>query len=175
MSPPARILLLGMMGAGKSTIGELLSVRQGWPHVDNDQALEDLSGLSREELEDLPVTTLHALEAEHARRLCEMVPPVIAGVAASIADSPDVMALLADAGFCVYLAQSPESVLSRVGRTGVGRQVLRQGGSAAAALSEQFSRRDPVFRSHAALVLDAGRPPQENVDRIVDAWTTWSA
>ena len=163
-----------MMGAGKSTVGERLSVRRGWPHVDNDRALEELSGLSQSELQDVPVTRLNSLEAEHARRLCEADPPMIAGVAASVADDPVAMDLLADAGFLVYLALTPDSALARVGRAGPGRQIL-DGEHAVATLRERFSRRDPVFRSHADLVLDASRPPEEICDRIVEAWTGWSS
>lgn len=163
-----------MMGAGKSTVGDLLSARLDWPHVDNDTALEELSGLSRAELALLPVDRLHSLEAEHARRMCDADPPLIAGVAASVADDPAVMDLLASSGFCVYLALTAESALARVGKEGVGRQVL-DGGGAATTLSERFSRRDPVFRSHAALVVGASRPPEESSDRIVDAWTAWSS
>jgi shikimate kinase len=39
MSPPrspARVLLIGMMATGKSTVGREIAARTGWPYVDND-------------------------------------------------------------------------------------------------------------------------------------------
>ena len=36
---PARVLLIGMMGAGKSTTGHLLAARLGWPYLDSDDEI----------------------------------------------------------------------------------------------------------------------------------------
>ena len=36
-----RILLVGLMGSGKSTVGRRLSARTGWPYLDNDQLVAE--------------------------------------------------------------------------------------------------------------------------------------
>jgi tRNA splicing ligase len=41
---PCRVVLIGMMGSGKSTIGRLLAAKTGWPYYDNDELLAMLSG-----------------------------------------------------------------------------------------------------------------------------------
>ncbi|HET7529742.1 MAG TPA: shikimate kinase, partial [Mycobacteriales bacterium] len=44
MSGPDRVLLVGMMGAGKTTVGTALGVVLGWPYLDNDELLERAVG-----------------------------------------------------------------------------------------------------------------------------------
>jgi shikimate kinase len=58
-----KLLLIGPMGAGKSTIGKILAQELNWPYFDNDTELSQLSGLSAEELGEMPVAELHVLEA----------------------------------------------------------------------------------------------------------------
>ena len=63
-----RILLVGLMGSGKSTVGRRLSARTGWPYLDNDQLVAEVSGrpapaLIADEGED----ELHAIEVAGLR------------------------------------------------------------------------------------------------------------
>ena len=39
-----RIFLIGLMGSGKTTIGRRLAARTGWPYVDNDALVQDVTG-----------------------------------------------------------------------------------------------------------------------------------
>ena len=45
-----RIVLLGMMGSGKSSVGRALSDRTGWPFVDNDALVERATGRTARQL-----------------------------------------------------------------------------------------------------------------------------
>ena len=47
-----RVLLVGTMGTGKSTVGAALSELTGWPHLDNDGLLQRTAGLSAPDLLD---------------------------------------------------------------------------------------------------------------------------
>ncbi len=47
VSRPSRVLLIGMMGAGKSTTGKLLAERLGWPYLDSDDEIERQTGQDR--------------------------------------------------------------------------------------------------------------------------------
>ena len=57
-----RIVLLGMMGAGKTTIGALLSERLGWPYLDNDEAVRAMTGREPAEIGDTVVMSDAPLE-----------------------------------------------------------------------------------------------------------------
>ncbi len=50
MSRAERIVLIGMMGAGKSTVGASLSKLTGWPYIDNDQVVEQMVGMPTRDL-----------------------------------------------------------------------------------------------------------------------------
>ena len=45
-----RVVLVGMMGSGKSTVGRLLAQRTGWPRYDNDALLQELYGMTAKEI-----------------------------------------------------------------------------------------------------------------------------
>jgi hypothetical protein len=62
---PCRVLLIGMMGSGKTTIGRLLSERTGWPYHDNDDLLRAAAGRSaRELLEHEDLATLRHVQPD---------------------------------------------------------------------------------------------------------------
>jgi shikimate kinase len=66
---PEKVVLVGMMGAGKSTVGKLLADRLGYAFVDLDDEVEALSGGSIREIFDAGGETLfRELEAEATER-----------------------------------------------------------------------------------------------------------
>jgi shikimate kinase len=156
------------MGAGKTTVGRLLADRLGCIYYDNDEQLKQLSGRSALDLElSAGVEDLHRRELDELRRLAQLPPPFVGGVAASIADSEPGLALVRSTGYTVYLA-APAQVLAA--RTGLhsGRPLL--GARPAAVLEEQVARRDPAYRAAAHLTIEtATLAPAATVDRIADA------
>lgn len=110
--PARRVLLIGMMGSGKSSVGRVLSERTGWPFVDNDRLVERASGMTaRQLLERRGAAAMRGAESEALRSAVGMVPPVIAATAAgTILDAAD-RALLADAGLIVWL-RAPAGTLA---------------------------------------------------------------
>lgn len=161
-----RVWLLGLMGAGKTTIGRLLAAQLGCLYLDNDVQLAAQSGRSAVALEHGEgVDALHRRELDQIALVSQRPPPFVAGVAASIADNRAALDALAATGFTVYLFAAPEVLAARVG-VGVGRPLL--GGDPHAVLQEQFARRDPVLRRIAALTVDTvTTSPAGVVDLIV--------
>lgn len=107
-----RIVLLGMMGSGKSSVGRALSERSGWRFVDNDELVEAATGRTARQLV--------AEQGEHAMRAAEsaaletglsLPPPVIVATAAGTILDPAHRARLRDAGFVVWL-NAPAEVLA---------------------------------------------------------------
>jgi len=50
MTQQDRIVLIGMMGAGKTTIGLAISQTTGWPYIDNDEIVAQISGMPTRDL-----------------------------------------------------------------------------------------------------------------------------
>jgi shikimate kinase len=168
VSPPRRVLLIGMMGAGKSTTGRLLAERLGWPYLDSDDEIERRTGRTVPEIWKADGEA--AFRAEETRVLAEAVasegPAVIAVAGGAVLD-PDNRARIRGAGLVVWLRADVAVLAARVG-SGAGRPLLD--GGPAAALERLFTERAPLYHELSDLVFDVDRlfPPQV-VDRIVTA------
>jgi shikimate kinase len=117
-----RILLIGMMGSGKTTIGHELAARTGWRYVDNDELVRSQVGREPAEIratdgEDV----LHLAEADALDAALGLEPPVVVGVAAAIVLDPAAREALREGGHVVWLRARPETLLARIG-SGAGRR-----------------------------------------------------
>ena len=111
---PVHILLIGMMGSGKSTVGRALSARTGWPFVDNDTLVERATGsTARGLLADSGEAGLRRAEAEALSVGLALPPPVIVAAAAgTVLDSANRRAM-AEGGFVVWLRAPVETLMAR--------------------------------------------------------------
>jgi shikimate kinase len=168
MTSPPRVLLIGMMGAGKSTTGHLLAKRLGWPYLDSDDEIVRQTGRSVPEIwkaEGEP-----AFRAQESKVLAEATTsdgPVVVAVAGGAVLDPDNRARVRGAGLVVWLRADVSVLATRVG-AGAGRPLLDPG--PAEAMRRLYEERAPIYSDLADLTLDVDRlaPPQV-VDRIVDA------
>jgi shikimate kinase len=166
---PARIFLIGMMGAGKTTVGREIERQTGWPYVDNDTLVRDLTGREPTEIratdgEDV----LHLAEFDAFDTAFDLEPPVVVGVAAAIVTDPAAREALREGGHVVWLRARPETLLERVG-SGAGRRVeatdpssmtrrARERELLYAAVAHQIVDVDGVSPAEAAAVLLDGLP-----------------
>ena len=171
---PARVLLIGMMGAGKTSVGRALEERTGWPYRDNDETVAELEGIPTAELlERDGRDALRAAESRALSRVLERDPPLVAGVAGGVIESPqDRKRLASPDAFVVYLHAPIEVLVDRVG-SGEGRPWLQP--DPETAMRRLFDGRDPLYREVADLVVesqigDAG----QHADRILEALERWS-
>lgn len=158
-----RIFLLGMMGAGKSTVGRALAVRLGRPFLDNDELVRAATGREPAEIaatagED----ALHDAEAAALRAGAEQPGPAIVAVAGSVIERPAERSLLVRAGFVVWLRATPATLRARIG-SGAGR---RADATDLDWLIGRVFERAPVYEAAADLVVDVD---ERAVDAIVDA------
>lgn len=114
--PPPELrhcVLLGLMGTGKTAIGERLASVLDFRFQDNDSRLAASSGLTPRELRARDgVAVLHALEAEELlSALRDPGPSVISG-AASVVENGDCMRALRDAGVCAIWLRARASTLA---------------------------------------------------------------
>jgi shikimate kinase len=160
-----RIFVIGLMGAGKSTIGRRLSSRTGWPYVDNDTLVEQVAGRKAPEIEAADgVDALHDAELTAFERALTIPPPVILGVAGFVVVEPELRARLREAGTVIWLRARPETLRQRVG-SGRGR---RQDATDIEWIRSVVAERTPAFEEAADMVIDVDRlRPRQVVEEIV--------
>lgn len=148
------IVLVGFMGAGKTTIGNLLAARLGLPFADSDEVIERRAGRPISQIfADDGEPVFRALEHQVIAELLDG-PALVLALGGGAAQHPQTQAKLTSAQV-VYLEVSYEQALRRVGGD-TGRPML-----ARSDLPELYQRRLPVYAGVAMLtVATDGRPPE---------------
>ena len=166
--PPARLMLVGMMGAGKSTVGRALSAATGWPYLDNDAMLQAAAGASTRDVADATgPDALHGLEVRVLAAMLQHDAPFVAGAAASVVTSMIGRTLLKEHAYVVWLRARLDTLVARVG-AGVGRPWLQP--DPEGALRMLAEGRDPFYAEVADLVVDVDDLATDAVvDRILTA------
>ena len=117
-----RIVLIGMMGSGKSTVGRLVAERVGWRYVDNDDVVRMLAGREPAEIAtDAGEDALHAYEAQALLVTLGSESHVVVSAAAWVVLDEACRAALVREANVVYLRAHPETLRARIG-SGSGRR-----------------------------------------------------
>lgn len=150
------IILVGLPGAGKTTIGRQLARRLGLPFVDSDHVIEERLGCSIREyfaregedaFRDVEQAVLDELSQHHRGVLST-------GGGAVLREAN--RRHLHERGQVIYLRTSPEDVFRRV-RHDSARPLL-QVDDPLARLRALYEARDPLYRQTAHYVIETGRP-----------------
>ncbi len=119
-----RVLLVGFMGAGKSTVGCLLAGTLGWDFVDLDEMVEEAAGSTVAEVIGAQgLERFRELEAEAGRRVLRRSSVVVA-VGGGWAAEPGHMDMLDGRSLAVWLKVSPETAVARLRTTLHSRPLL---------------------------------------------------
>jgi shikimate kinase len=111
---PCRVLLVGMMGSGKSTIGRLLADMTGWPYVDNDELVVRASGrTSRTLLAERGEAEMRRAESAALAVGIGLPPPAIVGVAAGVILGAADRGTLRSGGIVIWLRASADELAVR--------------------------------------------------------------
>ena len=151
----ANLFLVGMMGAGKSTIGRLLARRMKRPFLDSDLEIEQRCGVSVPvifEIEGEP--GFRAREAQMIAELTEREGIILATGGGAVLDAESRRRLSAR-GTVVYLHAPPADLYQRV-RHDKNRPLLAIA-DPLAKLEALYAVRDPLYREIADIVMDTGR------------------
>jgi shikimate kinase len=164
---PRRLLLIGMMGSGKTTVGHLVADRLGWPYLDSDAEVEEATGKS--------VPEIFAAEGERAFRKAESdaltralsTEPAVVGVAGgAVLDAGNRMRI-EEGGTVVWLRAEVATLAHRVG-DGAGRPLLAP--DPLRALAELDALRRPLYAALADAVVDVDRlTPEQAAAAVLDA------
>lgn len=147
------LVLVGMMGVGKSTVGRRAAQRLGWPFVDADAAIESRAGCTvREVFARDGEPAFRDLEAEVLADLLDAERPTViaAGGGAVLRDTNrDVARRRAEV---VWLRARPETLLARLGGKADARPLLD--GDAAGKVRRLVVERAPAYAAAAHHVID---------------------
>jgi len=149
--PPRSIVLVGLPGAGKTTVGRAAATMLGWPFVDLDAEIERAAGAT--------VAELFARAGEPAFRAAERAATAaVAGRAGLVVapgggwiENPGCVELLRPSASIIHLAVGVDEALRRMGVASVARPLL-QGPDPRAALEALLARRAPHYARADAVV-----------------------
>nr|WP_281254180.1 shikimate kinase [Thiomonas delicata] len=165
MTSCTRIFLIGLMGAGKTTVGRALAQRVGLRFLDSDHEIERREGCT--------IATLFAREGEQGFReiearviedLTERDGIVLATGGGAVLRESNRKALHGR-GVVVYLRASPDELAHRT-RNDRSRPLL-QTADPRTRLRELFRQRDPLYRETAHFTIDTGRPSAAMLTHLV--------
>lgn len=162
---PQSVFLVGLMGAGKTTVGRLLARRLKMRFVDSDHEVSAATGVTIPTIFDIEGESgFRRRESEVIQRLSQNVDIVMATGGGSILD-PENRRCLRERGMVVYLSAAPETLHERT-RKDAGRPLL-QVGDRLARLRELYQQRDPLYREVADITIEVGRTSASQVVRQI--------
>jgi len=166
-TPSRAIVLVGLMGAGKSKIGRRLAARLGLPFFDSDPEIEAAAGETIEEIfANRGERAFRDGERRVIARLLAQPVHVLATGGGAFMD-PTTQALIARRGVSLWLRADLDVLVARVSRRN-NRPLLKQG-DPRAILAGLIERRYPVY-AEADLVVDSGDgSPEVTVTRAIAA------
>lgn len=162
----ATIWIIGMMGAGKTTIAPIVAGRLGREWVDTDRLVEARSGEDVVALFARGEDVFRRAEADAVRSV--LAEPLVVACGGGVVLDDDLTGSMRAEGFLVWLDAPAEVLLARVGAD-AERPLLSA--DPAGALRRILDDRRSRYEAAADVVVPATGTPQEVADKVVEAWS----
>lgn len=166
------IVLIGMMGVGKSSIGRRLGSRLGVPFVDADTEIERAAGMS---IADIFArhgeAAFRSGEARVIARLLNGGPQVLATGGGAVMNEAT-RALIKERGVSVWLSAELDLLLRRISKRKAERPML-QTDDPAATLRDLLTTRQPIYAQADITVQSRDVPHDAIVTEIIEALTAF--
>jgi shikimate kinase len=158
------LVLVGLMGAGKTTVGRRCAELLGRSFVDTDDVVEATTGMTVTAIfDELGEARFRELERDAVRDVCASPAPIVIACGGGAVVDPESRKILHAAGTVVWL-QAPPAVLSRRVGDDATRPLLRDG--QLATLERLADLRAPAYAAAADVVIDTA---DRNIDDVAAA------
>ncbi len=165
------IVLVGLMGAGKSTVGRKLAGLLQVGFIDADDAIEQAAAMSIPEMfERFGEPHFRSGERRVIARLIAEQHGVIATGGGAFVD-PETRALILERTIAVFIDCDVATLAERTSRR--NNRPLLQGGNRAEILERLHSEREPFYAEAPIRVTSAGGPQHETALQIIGAIDRW--
>lgn len=146
------VILIGFMGAGKTTVGMALSKRDNIPLVDTDQRIIEKAGMSISEIfARKGEEAFRQIESQVLSELLDQKNPIVVSVGGGLPLKEENRRMLKRIGTVIYLKVRPETVLERL--KGDTTRPLLAGPDEKQKVRELLEKRGPIYQEAADLVL----------------------
>ncbi len=160
------IVLIGPMGAGKTTIGKVLAKELAYEFWDSDKEIERRSGANIPWIFDVEGEAgFREREANVIKELCELDRAVLATGGGAMM-RPENREAVTGRGFVVYLNTSVEQQFKRTQKD-KNRPLLQGKEDPKAVLQRLYTLRDPIYREVADLIVDTDRKSQKTIVKTI--------
>jgi XRE family aerobic/anaerobic benzoate catabolism transcriptional regulator len=165
------VALLGLRGAGKSTVGKRVAKELRWPFVELDKEIEREAGMPLPELFSLyGEEHYRTLEERVLRALLAKESPAVVATGGGVVTHAESWSLLRAGAFTVWLKATPQDHWDRVLAQGDVRP-MQQRTRARAELEALYDARAPLYAAAELVVDTSALGVDKSTARIVDAAT----
>ena len=162
------IVLIGLMGAGKTTIGQMLAEQLGVEFTDSDHVLEAKQGRSIPEIfEQEGEPYFRDAERDNIREILNSSKPCVLGTGGGAFMNDETRALILDNTLSVFLSAHLDELVTRVGN-GEGRPLF-DGKNPRDVLADLIEARYPVYAQATITVETGNESAQETTDKVINA------
>ncbi len=163
------VALIGLRGAGKSTVGVLLAKQRGAPFLELDRLIEQASGVSMEQVFDLyGQSGFRRFERRCLEEALEKYPAFVIATGGSIVSEPATYDRLLTTCFTVWLRADPNEHMERVIAQGDKRPMAQNPG-AMSDLRRILAEREHLYAKADLTIVTSGKAPETVKEDIVNA------
>jgi XRE family aerobic/anaerobic benzoate catabolism transcriptional regulator len=162
----SRIALVGLRGAGKTTLGDALARELHFPFIELDREIEREAGVGLAELFMLyGQAGYRRIERRCLERLLDSHDRFVVAVGGGIVSEPDTYHLLLDRCYTVWVRATPDEHMGRVVAQGDLRP-MEGHAEAMEDLKRILAAREPLYRKADAVVDTSGADPAHSLDEL---------
>jgi XRE family transcriptional regulator, aerobic/anaerobic benzoate catabolism transcriptional regulator len=163
-----RIALIGLRGAGKTTLGAMLAKQLGWEFVEMSREIEAEAGVSVEEIFDLwGQAAYRRYERRALERIAATRSRVVLGTGGGLVSEPATFEQLLDSFYTIWLQALPEEHWDRVIRQGDYRVEGSGDSEALVDMRRILAQRDPLYAKADAQLDTSGKTARQSFKELL--------